>query len=216
LSRIFYNRGIAYAKKSQYDRAIADFNQAIRLDPDSIFALNNRGAAYARKGQLDDAIADFNEAIRIDASYAITYNNRGIAYAKKGQYDRAIEDFDQAIRFDPKDASAFKNRDLTKQLMGGGAANTELASAPKSRALTEQMKELPPSADTIETNAPKIVMPPKPAKDIPPNVGTNESRPFPQRSAPTQLDGIGANINPKIAPAKKIAQAAQPGSEKQK
>ena len=83
LSRVFYNRGIAYAKSGQHDRAIADFDQAIRLDPDSIFALNNRGAAYARKGQYDDAIADFNEAIRINASNALTYNNRGIAYAKK-------------------------------------------------------------------------------------------------------------------------------------
>jgi tetratricopeptide (TPR) repeat protein len=183
---------------SQYDRAIADFNQAIRLDPDSIFALNNRGAAYARKGQYDDAIADFNEAIRIDASYAITYNNRGIAYAKKGQYDRAIEDFDQAIRFDPKDASAFKNRNLTKQLMGTAAgANTEVASTSKSRSLTEQMKEPSPNADAIEANASKIVTPVQPPKDNSPNIDTNDARAFPKRSAPTQLDAIGTDIGPK-------------------
>ncbi len=203
LSRIFYNRGIAYAKKNQYDRAIEDFNQAIRLDPDSIFALNNRGAAYARKGQLDDAIADFNEAIRIDASYAITYNNRGIAYAKKGQYDRAIEDFDQAIRYDPKDTSAFKNRDLTKQLMGGAAANTEVASAPKTRALTEQMKELPPNAGTIEASAPKHGIPVEPANPRSSVTGTNDAGAFPKRSEPTQLDGIGTDTDQKIAPSQK-------------
>jgi tetratricopeptide (TPR) repeat protein len=174
LSRIFYNRGIAHAKKSQYDHAIADFNQAIRLDPDSIFALNNRGAAHARNGQYDDAIADFNEAIRIDASYAITYNNRGIAYAKKGQFDRAVEDFDQAIRFDPKDASAFKNRDLTRQLMSGTVTSTEVASTPKTRVLTEQMKELPPSANAIDASVPIINPLLESAKEIPPKVETDE------------------------------------------
>ena len=199
LSRVFYNRGIAYAKKSQYDRAIADFNQAIRLDPDSIFALNNRGAAYARKGQYDDAIADFNEAIRINASYAITYNNRGIAYAKKGQYDRAIEDFDQAIRFDPKDTSAFKNRSLTKQLMGNTVgANTEVANALKNRSLTEQMKELPPSADTIEASALKNGSPVQPANENSPNVSQDDARVIPKRSAPAQIDVIGADTDPKI------------------
>ena len=200
LSRIFYNRGIAYAKKSQYDRAIADFNQAIRLNPDSIFALNNRGAAYARKGQYDDAIADFNEAIRIDASHGVTYNNRGIAYAKKGQYDRALEDFDQAIRFDPKDTSAFKNRSLTKQLMGNVVGiNTETANGLKNRSLTEQMKELSPNADTIEASALRNGNPVEPAIDNSPNNGKNDARAFPKPSAPARIDRIASDTSPKIA-----------------
>src|SRR5262249_10248465 len=58
LSSAYYNRGIAYFKKGQYDFAIADFDHAIELDPTSSFALNNRGTAYARKGQFERAIAD--------------------------------------------------------------------------------------------------------------------------------------------------------------
>jgi len=122
LSWAFYNRGIAYAKKGDLDRAIADFDQALRLDPDSTFALNNRGAAYARKGQYSEAIADFNEAIRLDSQSATAYNNRGTAYAKLGEYDRALEDFEQAVRLDPKDMSAQNNRRLARQLKGSVAA----------------------------------------------------------------------------------------------
>ena len=204
LSRVFYNRAIAYAKKGQYDHAIADFDQAIRLDPDSIFALNNRGAAYARKGQYDDAIADFNEAIRIDASYAITYNNRGIAYAKKGQYDRAIEDFDQAIRFDPKDASALKNRSLAKRLMGNTVgANTEVANALKIRSLAEHMKESSPNTDAIEASALKNGSQVEQTNDNSPNTTTNDARPFPKRSAAKQLNGNTTDTDPKISAASK-------------
>src|SRR6202451_2938122 len=45
----FSNRGNAYLAKADLDHAIADYNQAIRLDPDYAFAFNNRGYAYALK-----------------------------------------------------------------------------------------------------------------------------------------------------------------------
>jgi tetratricopeptide (TPR) repeat protein len=49
----YYNRGLAYRNKGDYDRAIADYNQAIRLDPKYAAAYNNRGRAYADKGDHD-------------------------------------------------------------------------------------------------------------------------------------------------------------------
>ena len=59
--------------------AIADFSEAIRLNPKDAVAYNNRGVAYYAKSDLDRAIADFNEAIRLDPKDAIAYNNRGAA-----------------------------------------------------------------------------------------------------------------------------------------
>ena len=56
--------GSAYANKGQYDRAIADFDEAIKLDPEYALSFYNRGCAYAMKGQHDRAIADYDEAIR--------------------------------------------------------------------------------------------------------------------------------------------------------
>src|SRR5712692_2691261 len=137
----FYNRGIAYFKLNQYDRAIADFDQAIELDPNSFHALSNRGTAYARTREYDRAIEDFNQAIRLNASYAITFNNRGSAYAKKGEYDRAIEDFEHAIRLDPKDLSARNNRKLAEHLKGKTArAEAVVANADRNRSLPVQSK----------------------------------------------------------------------------
>ena len=104
------NRGIAYAKKGQYDRAIEDFDQAIRLDPKYARAFYDRGNAYAAKAQYDRAIEDYDQAIRLNPKYTFAFYNRGNAYAAKAQYDHAIEDYDQAIRLDPKYAFAFITR----------------------------------------------------------------------------------------------------------
>jgi len=59
LAIAFTNRGRAYEKKGDHDRAIADYSEAIRLNPKDAMAFNNRGVAYKAKGDLDRATADF-------------------------------------------------------------------------------------------------------------------------------------------------------------
>jgi tetratricopeptide (TPR) repeat protein len=54
---------------SDNDRAIADYNQVIRLAPNNADAYNNRGNAYYKKGDYDRAIADFEAGLRIDPNY---------------------------------------------------------------------------------------------------------------------------------------------------
>jgi tetratricopeptide (TPR) repeat protein len=63
LAEAFYNRGVAYDNKGQPDRAIEDYDQAIRLNPNHAKAFYNRGVAYTIKRQHDRAIEDFDHAI---------------------------------------------------------------------------------------------------------------------------------------------------------
>jgi tetratricopeptide (TPR) repeat protein len=104
------DQGNTDSNAGAYDKAIASFNEAIRLDPTSTLGFRSRGAAYANKDDYDRAIADFNEAIRLDPKSALAFSDRGVAYANKDDYDRAIADFNQAIRLDRKSALAFRNR----------------------------------------------------------------------------------------------------------
>src|SRR4029077_14037182 len=61
----YENRGNAYHDKGDMDRAIADYTEAIRLDPKNVNAYGHRGVTYRDKGDLDLAIADFTEVIRL-------------------------------------------------------------------------------------------------------------------------------------------------------
>jgi tetratricopeptide (TPR) repeat protein len=71
----YAKQGYDWAMKGQYDRAIADYNEAIRIDPDFAFAYCNRGLARGNKREYDRAIADFEQAIRLDPNYANAYND---------------------------------------------------------------------------------------------------------------------------------------------
>jgi len=66
LAGLYDNRGVEYRKIGQYDRAIADYSEAIRLDPNYAKAFNNRGDAYRDKGEYDRATADYNQAIGLN------------------------------------------------------------------------------------------------------------------------------------------------------
>ena len=57
------SQGNTDSKAGNYDRAIADYNEAIRLDSKSTLAFIGRGDAYTNKGDHDRALADYNEAI---------------------------------------------------------------------------------------------------------------------------------------------------------
>jgi lipoprotein NlpI len=96
------DRGAVYSDgKGDYDKAIQDYDQAIRLKPDYEGAYNNRGNAYSRKGDYARAIQDFDEVIRLDPDDDSPYVGRAIAYENQGEHDRAIQEFDQAIRLNP-------------------------------------------------------------------------------------------------------------------
>ena len=56
---------------------MADYDQAIQLNPKYARAYHNRGSAWGNKGDLDRAIADYNQAIRLDPKDVKSYYNGG-------------------------------------------------------------------------------------------------------------------------------------------
>src|SRR5947207_2714319 len=84
--------------KHSASKSIADYNEAVKLEPKNALAFNNRGTAYSERGESDAAIADFSAAIKHNARFASAYFNRANAYAAKGEVDRAIADYTAAIK----------------------------------------------------------------------------------------------------------------------
>jgi tetratricopeptide (TPR) repeat protein len=107
----YNNRGLAYAEEGDYELAIANYNQAIKQNPNFVeMYYYNRGSAYFNKGDYDSAIWDFSKAIQLESNFAMAYNNRGLAYVEKGDYERAITNFNQAILIDTNLAMPYHNR----------------------------------------------------------------------------------------------------------
>jgi tetratricopeptide (TPR) repeat protein len=106
LDRVYFNRGVEWSAKKDYDRAIADYTAAIKIDPQYREAYNNRAIAYRRKNDNERAIADYTEAIRLSPQRGMYYRNRGTALTDLREYARALADYNEAIKIDANDASA--------------------------------------------------------------------------------------------------------------
>jgi tetratricopeptide (TPR) repeat protein len=64
-AQAFNGRGNVNYHKGDYDGAIQDYNEAIRLKPDFAEAFNDRGNAYYDKDDYEQAIRDYDEAIHL-------------------------------------------------------------------------------------------------------------------------------------------------------
>jgi len=102
----YYNRGNAHSAKGDFAAAIADYDEAVKLEPKSARALTNRGIAHSEKGDAEAAIADFDAAVKRDPRFASAYFNRANAHAAKGEVDRAVADYTAALRYDRRNVNA--------------------------------------------------------------------------------------------------------------
>jgi tetratricopeptide (TPR) repeat protein len=99
----YINRGQEYYLKKDYDRAISDASQAIRVDgKTAILAYGNRGNAWSVKGEMDKAISDYTRALRLDRNYTAALTGRGMEWEKKGDTKRAIADYRAALKLPQK------------------------------------------------------------------------------------------------------------------
>lgn len=84
LALAYFNRGVEWKAKGDLAKAIADYGDAIKSDPQQSAAYNNRGIAYAAASDYEKAIADYDKAVELNPTYASALNNRGLAYFNAG------------------------------------------------------------------------------------------------------------------------------------
>jgi tetratricopeptide (TPR) repeat protein len=112
-----FERAIARSKTDLVGK-IADYTEAIKMNPQFVEAYVKRGIVQRVEGNYDAAIADYSEAIRLNPGYAEAFYSRGLARKRKGDYDGAIADYSEAIRLHPYASEPYVGRGLVRDLQG--------------------------------------------------------------------------------------------------
>jgi tetratricopeptide (TPR) repeat protein len=110
VASLYWNRGLAYHYLGKFDKAIADFDKAIRLDPKDAEAYAYRGVVRLGRKQFDRAVADLSEAIRLKPKDPGYWYKRAEAHLLAGRIDAGRADLDECIRLAPTMAVALLMR----------------------------------------------------------------------------------------------------------
>jgi superkiller protein 3 len=104
-----------YQNQGKLDEAIAEFRQAVQVDPGYVVALMNLAHVYSLQGRSDEAIAEYRKVVDQQPTNILARNNLGVLYDRKGLYEEAIAEFEQILEREPTNAAALKNIDIAKQ-----------------------------------------------------------------------------------------------------
>src|ERR1700733_5441917 len=109
-ARAYAIRGAIRYEQDAYEQAIADYTEAIRLDPKVARVWSSRGWTWGHKSEFAKAAADFQQGISLDPNDSRTLIERGLTSYSAGKIDEAIADFDRAVTLDPRSPEAYAAR----------------------------------------------------------------------------------------------------------
>lgn len=93
-------KGLILIELGDYDQALQELDNAIRLDPEYISPLNHKALALKRMGQQRDALNMYNQALLIDPNDVYTLNNRGVLLYESGDVEEALNSICSALAID--------------------------------------------------------------------------------------------------------------------
>ncbi len=101
--------GVSQSSRGIFDKATANFEKAINLDPKFMDAHNNLGIAYKNCGKFKKSFAAFQNALKINPNYHLSNYGLGDLYTQFNEIDKAIDSFKKAIDSRPDFALAYSN-----------------------------------------------------------------------------------------------------------
>jgi tetratricopeptide (TPR) repeat protein len=94
--------GASNLNRGRTERALEDFNRAIKVDPTHQDGYLGRADTLNTMGLYEESLKDYNKALEIKPTLAKAYVNRAIAYSHLGQYEKAIADYEKGLELDPE------------------------------------------------------------------------------------------------------------------
>ena len=138
--RAHTNLGFALAEDGQRTRAIAEYQEAIRIQPKYPNAHNYLGVAHAQLGEHAQAVPAFEAALKLRPGFAEAWNGLGLSLVELNKLPDAIQAFQKALDAEPRFSPARNNLAIAY------AQRNDFESA--IREFAESVRQQPDSAET--------------------------------------------------------------------
>ncbi len=112
LSQWHFSRGICYSSAGQFDSAIGQYLQVVKLNPKFAKAYYNLGYALVKQGKFDEAAGSFRQTIQLLPNHVEAYYNLGFVLQSQGKFDEAINSYYQTLKMAPNHTRAHNNLGL--------------------------------------------------------------------------------------------------------
>ena len=110
LAAVFQQRAYAAATNQQFQDAINDYGEAIKISPEDARIYEQRAAVEMKLNDMDKALADYSEAIKIKPNEVRYYGYRSYIYEVKGNIKNSMADTDKVLKLDPKNQEAISRK----------------------------------------------------------------------------------------------------------
>jgi len=105
-----YNRARVEGLLKLYDASLADYAEALKVNPDGPQVPAYRCITYAGMGKFDEAVADCNTVLAKAPNQIYSLTSRANAYLGKGNLDAALDDYNQVLKINPNYVRAYVGR----------------------------------------------------------------------------------------------------------
>jgi len=118
MATLHMKHGAIFWSNGEFERAIASFDQAIRLEPGNAEAFFCKASAQQSLGEDQDALANYDRALTVRPTYVEALNNKAVLLREAGDVEGAIMTYSAAIQADPDCVQAWVGKALCELLMG--------------------------------------------------------------------------------------------------
>jgi len=103
------NLGVWLGSQGRIEEAMAQYREALRIEPDAWDTLSDLGVALAAQGRWDEAVENFLKVNQLNPNSPDVLYNLGFALAAQGRWKEAIERYRQVLQLSPADTEALNN-----------------------------------------------------------------------------------------------------------
>jgi tetratricopeptide (TPR) repeat protein len=101
-----YRLGNVFRAQRQFEKALAEFNESLKINPDYVLSLHGLGSTYAEMKRDPEAAPFYERAIQADPSYAPAYFNFALLLERSNQQGKACDMFAKFLKLAGSDPAA--------------------------------------------------------------------------------------------------------------